>query len=157
MLALRVLGAKDETRVAALAGDIEALGIRIFTPSSVVLGLTGIGLVLNGNWDWSEPFISVGLLVWLVSVAAGVGYLGPTSGKIKAEMDAGGMTSRAHVADRQRVALLTDRARAALDRRVHDGRQARQLAVERGTLFLIACSRVRGGWWLRLPCGRRRL
>lgn len=96
MLALRVLGTKDEARVAALAGDIEALGIRIFTPSSVVLGLTGIGLVLNGNWDWSEPFISIGLLVWLVSVAAGVGYLGPTSGKIKAEMDAGGMTSRAH-------------------------------------------------------------
>ena len=95
MLALRVLGSKDQARVAAFAGDVEVLGMRVFTPSSILLVLTGVGLVLNGNWDWSEPFISVGLLVWLVSFAAGVGYLGPTSGKIKAEMEAGGATPRA--------------------------------------------------------------
>jgi uncharacterized membrane protein len=95
MLALRVLGSKDEMRVAAFAGDVEVLGLRIFTPSSIVLLLTGIGLVLNGNWDWSEPFISVGLLVWLVSFVAGVGYLGPTSGKIKTEMAANGTSPRA--------------------------------------------------------------
>jgi uncharacterized membrane protein len=95
MLALRILGSKDEARVAAFAGDIEVLGLRIFTPSSVVLLLTGIGLVSNGNWDWSEPFVTVGLLVWLASFVAGVGYLGPTSGKIKAEMGANGTSPRA--------------------------------------------------------------
>lgn len=95
MLALRILGTKDEARIASFAGDIEVLGMRIFTPSSVVLLLTGIGLVLNGDWDWSEPFISLGLLVWLVSFIAGVAYLGPTSGRIKAEMQAGGATPRA--------------------------------------------------------------
>ena len=95
MLALRILGTDDQARIAALAGDIEVLGMRIFTPSSVVLLLTGIGLVLNGNWEWSEPFISVGLLVWLVSFVAGVAYLGPTSGRIKVEMHHGGATPRA--------------------------------------------------------------
>ena len=95
MLALRILGTKDESRIASFAGDIEVLAMRIFTPASVVLLLTGIGLVLNGNWDWSEPFISVGLLVWIISFIAGVAYLGPTSGKIKTEMQAGGATPRA--------------------------------------------------------------
>ena len=95
MLALRVLGTRDEARIASFAGDIEVLGLRIFTPSSAMLLLTGIGLVINGNWDWSEPFISVGLLVWLVSFIAGVAYLGPASGKIKSEMQAGGATPRA--------------------------------------------------------------
>ncbi len=95
MLVLRVLGSKDEARTAAFAGDVEVLGMRILMPSSIVLVLTGVGLVLNGNCSWSEPFISVGLLVWLISFVAGVGYLGPTSGKIKAEMEAGGATPRA--------------------------------------------------------------
>ena len=95
MLALRSLGSRDEARVAAFAGDIEVLGTRVFTPSSVVLLLTGIGLVLDGNWDWGEPFVSVGLLVWLVSLVAGVGYLGPTFGKVKAERQQGGATPRA--------------------------------------------------------------
>ncbi len=94
-LSLRVVGARDESRIAAFAGDIEFLGLRIFTPSSVLLFLTGIGLVLNGDWSWSEPFISIGLLVWVVSFVAGVAYLGPTSGKIKAEMDANGTSPRA--------------------------------------------------------------
>ena len=95
MLALRVLGAKDDVRIAAFAGDVEVLGMRVFTPSSLLLIATGVGLVLNGNWDWSEPFISVGLLVWVVSFIAGVAYLGPTSGKIKKEMQSGGATPRA--------------------------------------------------------------
>ena len=51
--------------------------------------------MLNGDGDWSEPSISVGLLVWLVSFVAGVAYLGPSSGKIKAEMQEGGTTPRA--------------------------------------------------------------
>lgn len=95
MLALRVLGTKDEARIAGFAGDVEILGMRVFTPSSLLLIATGVALVVNGNWDWSEPFISVGLLVWLVSFVASVAYLGPTSGKIKTEMQAGGATPRA--------------------------------------------------------------
>ena len=72
--------------------------MRIFTPASILLVSSGVAPVLNGDWDWSEPFISVGLLVWLVwlvSFVAGVAYLGPTSGKIKAEMSANGASLRA--------------------------------------------------------------
>ena len=95
VLALRVFGTRDEARIAAFAGDVEVLGLRVFMPSSMVLLLTGVGLVVNGNWDWSEPFVSVGLLVWVISFIAGIAYLGPTSGRIKTEIQAGGATPRA--------------------------------------------------------------
>src|SRR6478735_6103155 len=39
--------------------------------------------------------IGVGLAVWLISFLAGVAYLGPSSGRIKAEIAANGMTPRA--------------------------------------------------------------
>ena len=57
------MGTRDEARMAVFAGDAEVLGMRIFAPSSVLLLLAGVGLVLNGDWSWSEPFIGIGLLV----------------------------------------------------------------------------------------------
>ena len=95
ILALRVMGTRDEARMAAFAGDAEVLGMRVFAPSSLLLLLAGVGLVLNLDWDWSEPFIVIGLIVWLISFVAGVAYLGPSGGKIKAEISANGMTPRA--------------------------------------------------------------
>ena len=127
ILALRVMGTGDEARKAAFAGDAEVLGMRIFAPSSVLLLLAGVGLVLNGDWSWSEPFIGIGLVIWLISFVAGIAYLGPSSGRIKAEITANGMTPARAGADRQHAPLLAHRARAAVDRRVHDGGQARHL------------------------------
>jgi uncharacterized membrane protein len=95
ILALRVMGTRDDARIAAFAGDAEVLGMRVFAPSSALLLLTGIGLILNGDWSWSEPFISIGLVIWLISFVAGIAYLGPTSGKIKTEISANGMSARA--------------------------------------------------------------
>ena len=51
--------------------------------------------MLNLDWSWSEPFIVVGLVVWLISFLAGIAYLGPSSGPIKAEISANGMSPRA--------------------------------------------------------------
>ena len=95
ILALRVMGTRDDARLAAFAGDAEVLGMRVFAPSSVLLLLAGVGLVLNADWSWSEPFIAVGLVVWLISFVAGIAYLGPSSGRIKAEISANGMSPRA--------------------------------------------------------------
>lgn len=95
ILALRVIGTGDDARKAAFAGDAEVLGMRVFAPASALLLLAGIALVLNGNWSWSEPFILGGLVIWAISFAAGIAYLGPSSGRIKAEISANGMSARA--------------------------------------------------------------
>lgn len=96
-LMLQVLGvlvtrSGDQVRIAGFAHDAEQVGMKLFAPASLVLIVSAIGLMLNDTspWDWSEPFVSVGLVVWVISFLAGVGYLGPTAGKVSKEVAANG-------------------------------------------------------------------
>lgn len=93
VFALRVLGADDPERTVGFARDVEYVGTRVLIPASAILLLSGIGMVLNVDWDWGEPFISAGLAIWLVSFAAGAGFLGPESGRIAAVVEAEGPAS----------------------------------------------------------------
>lgn len=95
LLALRIVPTNDPSRMAGLASDAEQLGMKVFTPASLLLLASAIGLMLNdaSPWDWGEPFVTVGLVVWGISFAAGAGYLGPTSGKTKRSIEASGPTS----------------------------------------------------------------
>ena len=132
LLALRVLPANDAARTAGFAGDVEQIGTKVFAPAAVLLLASAIGLMLNdaSPWDWGDPFVSVGLVVWAISFVAGIAYLGPTSGKIARSIEATGPDlARVAAADRERAAVLADRARAAARRRVHDDRQARDVSV----------------------------
>lgn len=89
----RITRSGDADRMAGFSSDVEWIGLRLVMPASVVLLATGIALVTNGNWDWSEPFVSVGLLVWLVSAGVGAGFLGPESGRISKIVAAEGPAS----------------------------------------------------------------
>lgn len=95
LLSLRVLSSNEAVRTAGFAGDVEQIGMKVFTPASLLLLLSALGLMLNdaSPWDWGEPFVSIGLLVWVISFLAGLLYLGPTSGKIKRSIEATGPTS----------------------------------------------------------------
>ena len=46
--------AQDPPRSAALGRDVYWIVTRIFLPSSLVVGATGLLLRADGNWDWSE-------------------------------------------------------------------------------------------------------
>jgi uncharacterized membrane protein len=91
--ALRTIAAKDPERMAGFSRDVEFIGMRLFLPASLLLLLTGIGLVLNGNWGWGDPFVSIGLVVWLLSFLTGILYLGPEGGRIAKEIEESGPTS----------------------------------------------------------------
>jgi uncharacterized membrane protein len=82
LLGARVRAAGDPERTARFGRDVAWIGSRVFSPSSLLALVSGILLVVEGNWDWGEPYVSVGLLVWLVSFLVGVGFLGPTSRKV---------------------------------------------------------------------------
>jgi uncharacterized membrane protein len=95
IIAARVFRENDPARTAGFAADVEQIGMKVFSPASVLLIASAVGLMLNdaSPWSWGEPFVSVGLVVWVISFLAGVGYLGPTSGKIKRSIEATGPTS----------------------------------------------------------------
>ena len=44
-------------------------------PSSLVVLVTGVLLVKDGNWDWDEWFVVLGLVGWAVVSFTAFGYL----------------------------------------------------------------------------------
>ena len=112
-VAYRILRTGDPARLVGFSRDVEWTGLRLIMPASVVLLASGIGLVTNGNWSWGEPFVSVGLVVWLLSLAVGAGFLGPESGRIARIVEAEGPTS-SEAARRIRRILLYSRIELAL-------------------------------------------
>jgi uncharacterized membrane protein len=65
----------DPARSAALGRDMAVVGPWVFMPASLVVLVTGILLTDDGNWDWGEWFIVLGLIGWAVVAFTGFGYI----------------------------------------------------------------------------------
>ena len=65
----------DPARSAAFGKDTGVMVRWIFMPSSLVVLVTGILLVSDGNWDWGEWFIVLGLVGWAIVAFTAFGYL----------------------------------------------------------------------------------
>jgi uncharacterized membrane protein len=65
----------DPARSAAFGKDTGVMVRWVFMPSSLVVLVTGILLVDEGNWDWGEWFIVLGLVGWAAVAVAAFGYL----------------------------------------------------------------------------------
>jgi len=87
-----VLGKRsgDPARTAAFGRDISFIGLRIFLPSSIVLFISGVLVTEDGNWDWGEPFIVLGIAAWAVVSLAAFGYVLREMGRIGAQIAAEG-------------------------------------------------------------------
>lgn len=77
-------------RAAEFAGEVEVVGKRLFTPMSVLVLVLGIGLVQQGDWGFGKPWVILGLLGIIVTIATGAGYLGPQMGKLAKVIQAEG-------------------------------------------------------------------
>jgi uncharacterized membrane protein len=82
--AARIRGQQDPVKLASFAKDIEWVGMRVYTPASLIVLLLGIGMVLesSGPPDFSDLWIILALVGIGFSIVIGAGYLGPTSGKL---------------------------------------------------------------------------
>lgn len=83
VLALRATRSKDPVRTAAVSGDAEWMGLRVFMPASVLLLVFGIWAASEGNWDFGQAWISIGFAAFFFSLVLGMAFLGPESGRIK--------------------------------------------------------------------------
>ena len=70
-------------RTADLLSDVEWIGTRVLTPSSIGVFAFGVWLVLDQPaWEFSQAWVLVGLGVFAASFIAGGGFLGPESGRL---------------------------------------------------------------------------
>jgi uncharacterized membrane protein len=82
--------AGDPARSAAFGQDMSFVAQKVFAPASLVLLATGALLTADGNWDWSEPFVLLGLVGWIVVAVIAFGYITREMGRAGAQMAAQG-------------------------------------------------------------------
>jgi len=76
-LAFRIVRSGDAKRQADFAKDTEIVGMRLFIPTTWILLLAGIGMMINLGWSWGQNWIVFGLIAFAFSFAVGAGFLGP--------------------------------------------------------------------------------
>jgi uncharacterized membrane protein len=105
--AFRILATGDGRRQADFAKDSEIVGMRLFTPASLILFLAAIGMMVNAHWSWGQNWVILGLLAFGLSFAIGAGFLGPESGRLAKLIDAEGPDSPAVQARIRRILAVS--------------------------------------------------
>jgi uncharacterized membrane protein len=59
--AFRILRTGDGRRQAEFSKDTEVVGMRVFMPSTLILFLAAIAMMVNLDWSWSQNWIILGL------------------------------------------------------------------------------------------------
>jgi uncharacterized membrane protein len=82
--------AADPAKTAFFAGNVSFTVLRVFLPAALVMIVSGVGLTKTGHWDWGEPFIVTGLVLWALVSLIAFGYLGGAIGSAGARLAAEG-------------------------------------------------------------------
>ena len=80
----------DPAQSAAFGRSMAFIGPKVFMPASLVVLVTGALLTEDGNWDWSEPFVWLGILGWLLVAVTAFAYLTRAMGQVGARLAAEG-------------------------------------------------------------------
>ena len=67
--------AADPAKTAFFVGNVAWTVMRVFLPASVLVFVAGVGLTETGSWDWGEPFIVLGIVLWAAVSLVAFGYL----------------------------------------------------------------------------------
>jgi uncharacterized membrane protein len=77
------LRSRDAAVIARFAGNAGRIGERLFVPTSLVVVLAGIGLMIDGDWPWGRLWVLFALVTFTASFLLGAGVLGPTAKRIE--------------------------------------------------------------------------
>ncbi|MQA98899.1 MAG: DUF2269 family protein [Actinobacteria bacterium] len=103
LLGGRLRKSDDAGKVAEFGSHAEWIGTHVYLPSSILLFLAGVYMVIDGDWGWGTPWVVMGIVGWLFSALVGSLYLGPQGKKLKADMDAGTITDEGLLARVDRI------------------------------------------------------
>ena len=81
VLAIRAQRSTDLAELPRLGAAIGELGMKVFLPAAIILFIAGIILTVQ-RWAFSDTWISIAIVLWLVSALTGALYLGPQSRKV---------------------------------------------------------------------------
>jgi uncharacterized membrane protein len=105
--AFRILRTGDGKRQADFAKDTEVVGMRLFLPASLILVIAAIAMMVNLDWSWSQNWIILGLIAFILSFVLGAGFLGPEGGRIAELIEQQGPDSPAVQARIRRILTIS--------------------------------------------------
>src|SRR5580765_8307823 len=105
--AFRILRTGDARRQAEFSKDTEVVGMRVFMPSTLILFLAAIAMMVNLDWSWSQNWIILGLIAFGLSFVLGAGFLGPEGGRIAELIERDGPDSPAVQARIRRILTIS--------------------------------------------------
>jgi uncharacterized membrane protein len=82
--------AADPAKSVFFARNVAWTVTRVFLPASILVLISGVGLVETVGWDWGEPFIALGLLFWAVVSLVAFGFLARAQGKAAQRLETEG-------------------------------------------------------------------
>jgi uncharacterized membrane protein len=80
----------DPAQGAAFGQAMAFIGPKVFAPAALVVLISGAFLTEDGNWDWSEPFVWLGIVGWAIVAFTAFAYLTRAMGRLGARMAAEG-------------------------------------------------------------------
>ena len=81
--------ANDREREASYHADIDRLATTVFIPAAMSTFIFGLATAIEGNWDFGQAWIIIGIAGWLLSFLIGILYFKPESERISALAEQG--------------------------------------------------------------------
>jgi hypothetical protein len=81
ILAIRAQRSTDPNELPPLGAALGEVGMKVFLPASVILFIAGAILTIQ-RWAFSDAWISIAIILWLLSAVTGAVYLGPQNARI---------------------------------------------------------------------------
>ena len=72
----------DPEEMARFAGRAGMLSERMFVPASFVVVLAGVGLMIDGDWDWDQLWVTFALITFAASFVTGLFVIGPMAKRV---------------------------------------------------------------------------
>ena len=72
----------DTDEIARFAGRAGVLGERMFVPASLLVILAGIGMMIEGNWEWGQLWIVFALVTFAASFVTGLFVISPMAKRL---------------------------------------------------------------------------
>jgi uncharacterized membrane protein len=82
MYGLVVRRGGDPEEMARFAGRAGSLSERMFVPASLIVILAGIGLMIDGSWDWGQLWVIFALVTFAASFVTGLFVISPMAKRI---------------------------------------------------------------------------
>ena len=68
--------AADPAKSAFFIRNVSWMVMRVFLPASVLVFISGVGLVKTSFWDFGETFVTAGIILWAAVSLVAFGFLG---------------------------------------------------------------------------------